>query len=55
MTLSVEPAARTTRARRHNHEDLRDTATGYRNYLRRLPQSMPGSSTQGDRWTSLAV
>jgi GT2 family glycosyltransferase len=56
LTLSVELTARTTRAAlRGSREELRDTASGYRDYLSWLLRSMPVGSTQGERWTSSAV
>lgn len=56
LTLSVELTARVTRAAlRRSRTELRDTAAGYRDYLRWLLHAMPDSCGRSDPWNRPAV
>ncbi|MEY9964984.1 N-acetylglucosaminyl-diphospho-decaprenol L-rhamnosyltransferase [Streptacidiphilus sp. MAP12-16] len=56
LTLSVELTARVARAvLRGSRAEVRDTATGYRDYLRWLLRSMPSAYRGSDPWTASAA
>jgi GT2 family glycosyltransferase len=56
LTMAVELPARLLGAvLRRSRAEVRDTATGYRDYLRWLLHSMPGAYGRSDPWTPPAV